>query len=90
MQSSDAIINLMVLRNPHRGDFVNFAPHVNCFRKEGMTVLVNAESYPMEDGRRCKLSRENSSYLGRNGTGGSISQAEMVWAGWEIRPNVRK
>ena len=53
-----------------------------------MAVIVKAESYPMAEGRRGKLGRETSPYLGRHGTGGSMCQAEMAWAEWIIRPKV--
>ena len=55
-----------------------------------MTVLSKADPYPMEDGRRGKLSRETSSYLGRHGAGGAMGQAEIVWAEWKMRPKARK
>ena len=55
-----------------------------------MAVLLKAASYPMDDGCRGKLSRATSSYPGRHGAGGSMSQARMVRADWEIRTKVRK
>ena len=51
-----------------------------------MDVLVKAESYLMGDGRREKLNRKTSAYLGGNGAGGAMCQARIVRAEWIIRP----
>ena len=51
---------------------------------------MKAESYPTEDGRRGKLSRKTSPWLGRHGAGGAMSQAEMARTEWQLRPKVGK
>ena len=77
-------VNFLVFRNfSIEVEFVKFAPRLNCFRKEGMAVLAKAGSYPMEDGRRVKVSREpplsREAWCGR-----AMSKAEMVWADWKF------
>ena len=63
-----------------------------------MAVLGKAESYPVEERRRGKLSRTpphpptppTPPQTGRHGAGRSVSQSRTVWADWGIRPKVRK
>ena len=40
--------------------FDYLAPRISCFRKNEISALVKTESYPIEDGRLGKLSRETS------------------------------
>ena len=41
----------------------------------GGSVLLENDSYPIGDGIKGNLSRETSSYPGRNGAGGSMCRA---------------
>ena len=80
-------INLKVraFTKPHAKRFYFSEPLPTWVWKEGISVLLNAESCPVDDESDGKLSRETSSYPGRHGACGAMCQDRTGWADWEIR-----